>query len=851
MNCVCARTQTQIHTPPPRTPPPFLHAPASGGLAQGMDGQEDVETGHQVDESTLQNLLDPLAELREMLDPDHDGHGGGGGSGGGCFKLAKGGVRIETRRVVSVASGFSYEERCGRRFMIAPLPRIEKAVTQFVDGHCKLAGVGKEAMVQILRKWRDFRVLEQPARPGMEDGLARAAGVLAHASAATLEEACVRCSLRAVSETLCQRYKKQGERQRRDASEMLHRIVHKGNGHMHRQWDAVLKEHVSMVRNGMLHPGVSWRVLQVALQVMGKEGQLTNKIAQGLSVHLELKRGLKDVAAGAARSLLHDDDYVRLECVRVVTRLATAQVLGHPHLRLSLLPDPTRGRSHPALPPPLRSRIDVQSVGRFTQETTFYTRCVRHAMRDASALVRRSAVLEARTLAEAQGTCGRWYGSDARMLLSDRCECVRRAAVKALVNHCTFFRLPHAGETAAEAKERGGGREEVGAWDLESALALQGPSAELGRGSIVQLEFGAQSVVAFDPNRGLEGGARLMLTVRRYRGPARAPPPPSTDLMNSEAPQSDSEEEEEEAQQRNSAAGVSRGGGGGVQSDVDAEEKEVVKTSKCPPPPLEHEWHPPLVWHWEELCSTEARRHDEGVCVWEAMEVELETLLCHGHEATLFVKVWELHGKGTGIEAALEYGEVVGSMQLSAGRLLEVGRVPITPAGTRVALELRGMELKTKVPAVDSSPLQPLLTVKTTNGRLVYAAQGRFVPPSEPLTPATAQALSGTLGDDDASEGLSNEADSDDEPMEAQKAAEAARAQKRAAQQGWYEWTPMSLSAESCGENPPWHPRPASMHDIIQMGAAWKLEVCRAAISQRVFRPKLSFLNSPPCVLNP
>ena len=33
--------------------------------------------------------------------------------------------------------------------------------------------------------------------------------------------------------------------------------------------------------------------------------------------------------------------------------------------------------------------------------------------------------------------------------------------------------------------------------------------------------------------------------------------------------------------------------------------------------------------------------------------------------------------------------------------------------------------------------------------------------------------------------------------------------------------------------------------------AAWKLEVCRAAISQRVFRPKLSFLNSPPCVLNP
>jgi HAMP domain-containing protein len=522
---------------------------------------------------------------------------------------------------------------------------------------------------------------------------------------------------------------------------------------------------------------------------------------------------------------------VRLECVRTVTRLASAHVQGHAYLRLSILPDPPRGHPHPDVPPPLDWRRDVLRVGQLTQESSFHTRCVRHAMRDASALVRRAAVLEAKQLAQAQGTCGRWYGSDARMLLSDRCERVRRAAVEALVTHCTFFRL-HCAKETVEGKGQDEGGEEVGAWDLESALALQGPGVEFGRGSSVQVEFGAQFVTAYDANRGLEGGARLMLTVRRYRGPAVAPPPPNTDPNHSEVPQSDSDEEEAEQQHHASKASGGfaseglRGEGGGAQRGVDSEDKGPVKTHTCPPPPLEHEWHPPLMWHWEELFSSEAQRHEAGVCVWEAMEVEVETLLRYGKDATHFVKIWELHGKGSGTEAALKCGEVVGSIQLSAGRLLEVGRVPIMPCGTRVALELRGMELMTKIPAVDTSPLQPLLTVKTTSGRLVHAAQGRFISPSEPAIDDAA--LAGIPEGDDANGKSGDDSDEEEDleaSIEARKAAEAARARKRAAQEGWYEWTPMSLSAESCGEAAPWQTRPASVHSIINMGAAWKLEV--------------------------
>ena len=40
------------------------------------DEEEDAIASQSMDDMTLQSLLDPLAELRDMLDPDHEGGGG-------------------------------------------------------------------------------------------------------------------------------------------------------------------------------------------------------------------------------------------------------------------------------------------------------------------------------------------------------------------------------------------------------------------------------------------------------------------------------------------------------------------------------------------------------------------------------------------------------------------------------------------------------------------------------------------------------------------------------------------------------------------------------------------------------
>ena len=665
----------------------------SGGLGHTHDdlypeGEQEGGSSSYVEE----NDLDPLREMREDVLKGDDGCA--------CIQLAPGFANIRSRRVLTVCSPFSKadKEKNGHGFLVAPAARVDKAVGDWVRAYCDTAGLDNDVYIQTLRKWQDSRLLVQPPLPGSAQGLARAGGIMAGEPPAALDEACLRNSLGTVARSLYGRYYVQGQGRRQAAAGVLRGLVEKGNGQAHKQWEDVLRKEVAVAERGGLQEGAAWRVLEAALQVAGKEGRSERKHAQGLSVERELARACKDVAAGAARALTDEDASVRCVALAGLARLGAAHLRGHAFQRLGILPDPPRGRPpHPPLPPAPDPFADSEVVGRRVEAGTFYTRGVRRGCRDSSPLVREAALKEAAALAAAQGWCGRWLAADARMLLSDPCASVRLAAVRTLCQHCR----------GQPAPRRGAGL------DVETLLALQGPPR---RSTAVRLQLGVEHVAAFDPRLGQDGGARLFLTIRRYQS-GLSPDP---------------------------AAGTAEEGDGNPPPPPRSPGGSLIHV--CPPPPLEHEWHAPLAYPWEELGCTEALRHEGGVCTWEPLDLDVETLLLEGVDSTVFVQCWEVHGKAASREAALAQSEVVAAAAMPVVRLLEVGCVALEPCGARVAFKLRGRGLNLKIPQVDAATLRPLLVLKTHDGRLVRASQGRVV--THDRQPALANGASDSFRED-------------------------------------------------------------------------------------------------------
>jgi len=112
------------------------------------------------------------------------------------------------------------------------------------------------------------------------------------------------------------------------------------------------------------------------------------------------------------------------------------------------------------------------------------------------------------------------------------------------------------------------------------------------------------------------------------------------------------------------------------------------------------------------------------------MEIELEALLQgEGLDSLVYVHVWEIHGKPSSSHEEFASGEVVASAQLTARDLLQVGTVPLTACGTRVALQMAASEMQLQVHTVDTWPTELLLVIKASNGRVIRASHARYVPP--------------------------------------------------------------------------------------------------------------------------
>lgn len=376
----------------------------SGGLGSwhggdGGDDGKDEESAGQV----LEADLDPLAEMREMLrSADEDRS---------CFRIARGGVAIRMRRVLTVCSPFSFAVRSGYEFTIAPAARVEDAARDWARSYCAAAGLDHDAFIQTMRKWYDARVLVQPPMQGSEEGLARAGGVMAREMSASLQETCVRNSMMAAAKGLYNRYAEQAKGRRQAAAAVLGRLVKNGKVAEHKQWVPLQHDLQATERAGVQRAGGAWSVVAAALLTAGKEGRGDRRRAQGLSVEGELARACKDAAAGAAHALADPDEAVRCAAISTLARLGIAHLQGCPHQRLAILPDPPRGRPpHPPVPPAPDPFVESEVVGARTEAGSFYTRSVRYGCRDRSTLVREVALNEAAGLAAAQGWCGRWFG---------------------------------------------------------------------------------------------------------------------------------------------------------------------------------------------------------------------------------------------------------------------------------------------------------------------------------------------------------------------------------------------------------------------------------------------------------
>ncbi|EKX52815.1 hypothetical protein GUITHDRAFT_101266 [Guillardia theta CCMP2712] len=113
-------------------------------------------------------------------------------------------------------------------------------------------------------------------------------------------------------------------------------------------------------------------------------------------------------------------------------------------------------------------------------------------------------------------------------------------------------------------------------------------------------------------------------------------------------------------------------------------------------PPLQvdlHQWHPPLIWTWEEVGRTgwiAERGHErknfvnlhveeEGVRAEHALDVSYSSLLLHGLEDRLWVRCWEQPNQRLP-------PELVGEANVPAHALLRVDKHRIEARGARISL---------------------------------------------------------------------------------------------------------------------------------------------------------------------
>ena len=303
----------------------------------------------------------------------------------------------------------------------------------------------------------------------------------------------------------------------------------------------------------------------------------------------------------------------------------------------------------------------------------------------------------------------------------------------------------------------------------------------------------------------------------------------------------------EQAATRGSKGGRGAGGAG------EAQEEELALV--CPPPALEHDWHPPLAWRWQELARSQVRRPPAGesMCVWDALEVDLALLLASGGlESRVYVFVCEHDatpssrsaggdaestghggdksaessdqngqpgGKSTGKNLAnaaacqggvagdaLERGvRVVADVCVRARELLQVGCIGLQARGARLGVLFQATGLVPRAVAVDSEPLKPLLVVRRSDAkgdRLVRASHGRFVKAPPPAVGAGARwaaehrasAAGGEDSDDEREQRLAGVHPA----MDAAGGVGGGHGGGRGLEgvEGWWEWEPFSLAVE-------------------------------------------------------
>ena len=294
-----------------------------------------------------------------------------------------------------------------------------------------------------------------------------------------------------------------------------------------------------------------------------------------------------------------------------------------------------------------------------------------------------------------------------------------------------------------------------------------------------------------------------------------------------------------------------RKGGRGAGGAGEAQEEELALV--CPPPALEHDWHPPLAWRWQELARSPVRRLSAGesMCVWDALEMDLALLLSSGGlESQIYVFVCEHDGKpssgsaggdaestrhgdrsaessdqngqpggkstgnlanaaacqGGVVGGSLERGvRVVADVCVRARELLQVGCIGLQARGARVGVLFQATGLVPRAVAVDSKPLKPLLVVRRSDAkgdRLVRASHGRFVKAPPPAVGAGARwaaehrasAAGGEDSDDEREQRLAGVHPAMDAP--GGEAGGHGRGRGQEGIEGWWEWEPFSLAVE-------------------------------------------------------